>query len=262
MSDCCEPTRPKSGAGLTWWLVACISATVIALISVAGWWLQACLLNQWHDPGGTWSQAFGIVNVYVSGLAFLALFFTVFLQARELSSQRDAVEELKSELERSAEAQERMHRLQNSQFKALVGAGDPVFRPGKIIGDHARTGGKGRIEVVFGTVQGSAPLGPPTQRHQAGEHYRYEIFSTGGELKIYVVSASREAGFQVDAFARSHQKGETMELNQLSPCPVPFNLVFKNQGGYPRTAQVDYHDGELRIELMSEEFDTHSIDSR
>jgi len=82
---------------------------IILIILVVGLWLGNLCLFINKDPmeRGTFGDMFGGVNSLFSGLAFLGIILTIFLQSKELSLQREELRFTRKELERTASAQEK-----------------------------------------------------------------------------------------------------------------------------------------------------------
>jgi len=63
------------------------------------------LIPNWSDRG-TFGDMFGAVNALFSGLAFVALIYTIILQREEISLNRKEIELNRKELKKSASAQD------------------------------------------------------------------------------------------------------------------------------------------------------------
>jgi hypothetical protein len=76
------------------------------------------LLPEWAESG-QFGDMFGGLNVFFSGLAFLGVIYTIFLQREELSLQRKELELTREELKRTAEAQEKSEKALSEQAASL-----------------------------------------------------------------------------------------------------------------------------------------------
>jgi len=68
---------------------------------------------------GQFGDTFGGANSLFSGLAFLGIIYTIFLQRKELSLQREELELTRKELKRTAEAQEKSEKALSKQAESL-----------------------------------------------------------------------------------------------------------------------------------------------
>ena len=99
--------KPKSNL----WLLAKMIFLVI-IIWIASTILITFGLDNWADRG-TFGDLFGAVNALFSGLAFAGLIYTIVLQKQDLELQRNEITLNRTELKKTAKAQ------QNSE-KALI----------------------------------------------------------------------------------------------------------------------------------------------
>ena len=89
-------------------MLACFVGGGIAVLSVmllAGVLMYTCIGKP--NTVGEFGDMFGAVNTLFSGLAFLGVIITVWMQSEELRLQRKELESTRAELERSASAQEK-----------------------------------------------------------------------------------------------------------------------------------------------------------
>ena len=90
--------------------------TKLILLVITVWFLSAIViffgLDSWTERG-TFGVLFGAVNALFSGLAFAGLIYTIILQKQDLELQRNEIALNRTELKKTAKAQ------QNSE-KALI----------------------------------------------------------------------------------------------------------------------------------------------
>lgn len=96
--------------------------TKLILLVVIIWGLSAFAimlgLGNWSDRG-TFGDLFGAVNALFSGLAFAGLIYTIIQQKEDLELQRKEIAENKSELKKSARAQERSQKALKEQVEQM-----------------------------------------------------------------------------------------------------------------------------------------------
>lgn len=68
---------------------------------------------------GLFGDSYGAVNSLFSGLAFAGIIYTIILQKKELSLQRDELMQTRIELQRSANAQEKSEKALIQQIDAM-----------------------------------------------------------------------------------------------------------------------------------------------
>ena len=90
--------------------------TKLILLVITVWFLSAIVIffgiDSWTERG-TFGDLFGAVNALFSGLAFAGLIYTIILQKQDLELQRNEIALNRTELKKTAKAQ------QNSE-KALI----------------------------------------------------------------------------------------------------------------------------------------------
>ena len=64
------------------------------------------ILGPWNSSGASWDTFGGGATPFFSGLALAGVIFAIILQSRELKLQRQELELTRTEIARSAEAQE------------------------------------------------------------------------------------------------------------------------------------------------------------
>jgi hypothetical protein len=69
---------------------------------------------------GPFGDAFGTINAFFSGAAFVGIIYTILLQQRELRLQRYELKLTRDELRRSAAAQEKSEHALNTQASSLL----------------------------------------------------------------------------------------------------------------------------------------------
>lgn len=94
---------------------------LIVLVLVI-WILSAILiffgLDDWSDRG-TFGDLFGAVNALFSGLAFAGLIYTIVLQKQDLEMQRKEIVLNRTELKKSAKAQQKSENALTAQVEQM-----------------------------------------------------------------------------------------------------------------------------------------------
>ena len=75
-------------------------------------------MKDWNDRGNL-GDSFGGINALFSGLAFAGIIYTILLQKKELTQQRQELVDTRRELRRSADAQERSERAFKKQIEVM-----------------------------------------------------------------------------------------------------------------------------------------------
>lgn len=90
---------------------------IVILFSIYG----ICIYYSFSDwqERGTFGDAFGALNALFSGLAFVGIIYTIFLQRKELELQRKELELTRQELKRTAEAQEKSEKALVKQVVSM-----------------------------------------------------------------------------------------------------------------------------------------------
>lgn len=83
-----------------------------------GWnWIESTIKE--NEERGQFGDMFGAINTLFSGLAFAGIIFTILLQSRELSLQRQELAETRNELRLSREAHEKNTAIMDQQLEIL-----------------------------------------------------------------------------------------------------------------------------------------------
>jgi hypothetical protein len=90
------------------------------------------LMKSWQDRSN-FGEMFGGLNTLFSGLAFIGVIYAIFLQRRELEFQRQELILTRTELKRSAEAQEKSEKALKDQVEELVHQRRLSILPGFIL---------------------------------------------------------------------------------------------------------------------------------
>ena len=90
---------------------------IVILFSIYGICVYYSFSN-WQERG-TFGDAFGALNTLFSGLAFVGIIYTIFLQRKELALQRKELELTRQELKRTAEAQEKSEKALVKQVVSM-----------------------------------------------------------------------------------------------------------------------------------------------
>jgi hypothetical protein len=75
-------------------------------------------MKDWNDRGNL-GDSFGGINALFSGLAFAGIIYTILLQKKELTQQRQELVDTRVELRRAADAQERSERAFLKQIEMM-----------------------------------------------------------------------------------------------------------------------------------------------
>jgi hypothetical protein len=75
-------------------------------------------MQNWNDRGN-FGDSFGDINALFSGFAFAGIIYTILLQKKELSQQRQELADTRVELRRAADAQERSERAFKKQIEMM-----------------------------------------------------------------------------------------------------------------------------------------------
>lgn len=75
-------------------------------------------MTSW-DARGNFGDSFGSINALFSGFAFAGIIYTILLQKKELTLQRQELADTRIELRRSADAQERSERAFQKQIEMM-----------------------------------------------------------------------------------------------------------------------------------------------
>lgn len=106
-------TENKSNIGLL---------TKMIMLVLVIWVLSAFLivfgLDNWSDRG-TFGDLFGAVNALFSGLAFAGLIYAIVLQKRDLKMQREEIIQNRTELKKSAKAQQNSEKALEEQVNQM-----------------------------------------------------------------------------------------------------------------------------------------------
>ena len=109
-------------------MLACFVGGGIAVLSVmllAGVLMYTCIGKP--NTVGEFGDMFGAVNTLFSGLAFLGVIITVWMQSEELRLQRKELESTRAELERSASAQEKTLEIMKRDMQLRITQVAPMF---------------------------------------------------------------------------------------------------------------------------------------
>ncbi|MBC5853499.1 hypothetical protein [Vibrio metschnikovii] len=93
-----------------------LAVTLLIIILFSNYWF---LLDKDPIDQSAFGSMFGVSSALFSGLAFLGLIYTIFLQMKELSLQRDELKLTREELHKSAEAHQNALNYQQQQAKSL-----------------------------------------------------------------------------------------------------------------------------------------------
>ncbi len=97
---------------------------IIITILVIVLWLVSAIIIYYLFPDwsvrGTFGDMFGAINSLFSGLAFLGVIITVYLQKKELEYQRLEIIQTRIELEKSATAQQNSEKALQSQVESTL----------------------------------------------------------------------------------------------------------------------------------------------
>lgn len=108
--------KNESKGRITWYTIAIVFSSVIAICVIA-WFL----INRFIPcPGnrGLFGDQFGVVNALFSGLAFAGLIITLILQNKDLSLQREELEQTRCEFKEQNTTMKRQ-RFENTFFNLL-----------------------------------------------------------------------------------------------------------------------------------------------
>ncbi|NLD55927.1 MAG: hypothetical protein GX652_14850 [Burkholderiaceae bacterium] len=86
---------------------------ILLIQAIAGWFIYSGL-PKW-DERGQFGDMFGVVNSFFSGLAFVGIIYTIYLQQQELALQRQELALTRQEVKKQADATERLVGLQEKQ---------------------------------------------------------------------------------------------------------------------------------------------------
>ena len=96
--------------------------TKMIILILVIWILSAILilfgLDNWSDRG-TFGDLFGAVNALFSGLAFAGLIYTIVLQKQDLELQRKEIAQNRTELKKSANAQQKSEQALVEQVEQM-----------------------------------------------------------------------------------------------------------------------------------------------
>jgi len=95
-----------------------LTITAFILVFSSYFLVVRYLLPEWVESG-QFGDMFGGLNAFFSGLAFLGIVYTIFLQREELGLQRKELELTRAELKRTAEAQEKSEKALSKQAASL-----------------------------------------------------------------------------------------------------------------------------------------------
>ena len=95
-----------------------ILTIIFASIFLVYFFVVRHFLPDW-TASGQFGDMFGGLNTFFSGLAFLGIIYTIFLQREELGLQRKELELTREELKRTAEAQEKSEKALSKQATSL-----------------------------------------------------------------------------------------------------------------------------------------------
>lgn len=141
-----------SNTKVSYWLLA---GPVLAVISLwgASWWFLH------DDPNrGIFGDMFGGINALFSGLAFSALFYTLFLQRKELELQRLEIQQTRVEIrgqKEQLEAQNRTLKKQNfeNSFFSLLNLQNQILREVSLTGDSTHYRGRDGFMRLYAQLQ-------------------------------------------------------------------------------------------------------------
>lgn len=119
------PLSPDSRQPVVSWLKRKIPVHILAGIVVVALWLSVFLLGLVFflssDKLGQFGDLFGSINALFSGLAFVALIYTIHLQRQELSLQRTELKLQREEMAASRGELAAQVAVQKSQVRATIG---------------------------------------------------------------------------------------------------------------------------------------------
>jgi len=114
----------KNKSGITNWKLYLGSLVVLLLWLVSYPIIKYYVGSNDASEIGVFGDSFGAINALFSGLAFVGLIFTIYLQKNELKLQRNELrlqrnelKENREQLRRTAAAQEKTEKLMNKQLK-------------------------------------------------------------------------------------------------------------------------------------------------
>ena len=106
----------KNLGGIKWFVIASVFVGVITLYGLA--WLLTDKFISIPEYRGLFGDKFGAVNALFSGLAFAGLIITLILQRKELSLQREELEQTRGEFVEQNRTQKRQ-RFENTYFNLV-----------------------------------------------------------------------------------------------------------------------------------------------
>jgi hypothetical protein len=95
-----------------------ISFVVVFIVWAISFAIILFAMNNWNDRGNL-GDSFGGINALFSGFAFAGIIYTILLQKKELTQQRQELVDTRIELKRSADAQERSERAFKKQIEMM-----------------------------------------------------------------------------------------------------------------------------------------------
>jgi hypothetical protein len=95
-----------------------ISFIIVFIIWAISFAIVLFVMKNWDDRGNL-GDSFGGINALFSGLAFAGIIYTILLQKKELTLQRQELVDTRVELRRSADAQERSERAFQKQIEVM-----------------------------------------------------------------------------------------------------------------------------------------------
>jgi hypothetical protein len=95
-----------------------ISFIAVFIIWVLSFVVALAGMDNWDDRGN-FGDSFGGINALFSGFAFAGIIYTILLQKKELTLQRQELADTRIELRRAADAQERSERAFQKQIEMM-----------------------------------------------------------------------------------------------------------------------------------------------
>jgi hypothetical protein len=111
------PGESSDNIGIPKWKLLFFSVLILIVQAIIGYATYRAF-DKWEERSAFGSM-FGAVGTFFSGLAFIGVVYTVFLQRQDLKLQRDELAMTRNELKRSAEAQERSEKALVEQARMM-----------------------------------------------------------------------------------------------------------------------------------------------
>ncbi|NML24341.1 putative phage abortive infection protein [Zoogloea dura] len=198
--------------GVSLWIWGASIVVVIVLWAVSAFWINVGAGDQ-KDDRGTFGDMFGAVNALFSGLALATLFYTVFLQRKELRETRQELAEQREQMEIQNETMRRQE-LEGTFFSLLRLLGSHVDALQVFSGSHVAPLATGR--ACFRTYASRLH----NEQNQVDASCLAEVFPSlfdkfrsefGDDISHYLLTLEQIAKF-IDSKIPNDEKGGYSEI--------------------------------------------------